>query len=103
DYDPKDPVPRLGLGRCMEAAFRFEDAFKVYQELLQTFPHREEVHVVLADLEARFLLYDQAEARMREARQMNQGSWISNFALGRFLVERGRAREALEFLKEAAK
>jgi hypothetical protein len=28
-YDPKDPEPRLGLARCLEAAFRFEDAFAV--------------------------------------------------------------------------
>ena len=100
-YDPKDPEPRLGLGRCLEAAFRFEDAFQVYQELLAAFPHREEVHVVLAELEARFLLYEQAEARMRAALAMNQGSWISRLGLGRFLVQRGQAREAVEHLKVA--
>ena len=103
EYDPKDPVPRLGLGRCMEAAFRFEDAFAVYQELLAGFPHREEVHVVLAELEARFLLYGQAEARLREALKMNSGSWVSNFGLGRFLVNRGQAAEAVERLKDANK
>ncbi len=100
-YDPKDPLPRLGLGRCMEAAFRFEDAFRVYQELLVAFPHREEVHVVLAELEARFLLYEQAEVRLRQALTMNQGSWISRFGLGRFLVQRGEPREAVEHLKVA--
>jgi tetratricopeptide (TPR) repeat protein len=100
-YDPKDPEPRIGLARCLEAAFRFEDAFGVYQELLAAFPHREEVHVALAMLEARFLLYAQAEERLRAALTMNQGSWISRFGLGRFLVQRGRAGEALEHLKIA--
>lgn len=102
-YDPKDPLPRLGLGRCLEAAFRFEDAFQVYQELLSAFPHREEVHVTLAELEARFLMYDQAEKRLREALAMNQGSWISNFGLGRFLVQRGRASEAVQLLEVASR
>lgn len=100
-YDPKDPLPRLGLARCLEAAFRFEDAFGVYQELLQAFPHREEVHVALADLEERFLMHEQAEARLRAALAMNQGSWISRFGLGRFLVQRGRPGEAVEHLKVA--
>ncbi len=100
-YDPKDPLPRLGLARCLEAAFRFEDAFTVYQELLAAFPHREEVHVALADLEGRFLMHEQAEARLRAALAMNQGSWISRFGLGRHLVARGNAREAVEHLKVA--
>jgi tetratricopeptide (TPR) repeat protein len=100
-YDPKDPLPRLGLARCLEAGFRFDDAFGVYQELLGAFPHREEVHVALAELEERFLLHAEAERRLREALSMNQGSWISRFGLGRFLARRGRAAEALEHLKVA--
>lgn len=100
-YDPKDPEPRLGLARCLEAAFRFEDAFQVYRELLEAFPHREEIHVALAELEERFLLHDQAEQRLRAALAMNQGSWVSRFGLGRFLVRRGRSEEALEHLKVA--
>jgi len=100
-YDPKDPVPQIGLARCLEAAFRFEQAFEVYQELLAAFPHREEVHVALALLEERFLLYREAEARLRQALTMNQGSWISRQGLGAFLVRRGQAREAVEHLKVA--
>jgi len=100
-YDPKDPEPRLGLARCMEAAFHFEQAFGVYEELQRDFPHREEVLVRLAQLEERFLMHDQAEARLRQALAMNQGSWISRFGLGSFLVEHGRSREAVEHLKVA--
>jgi tetratricopeptide (TPR) repeat protein len=101
-YDAKDPLPRIGLARCMEAAFRFEDAFQTYQELLAAFPHREEIHVALALLEERFLMYTQAEARLHAALDMNRGSWISRFGLGGFLVRRGRAGEAVEHLKVAS-
>lgn len=100
-YDPKDPLPRLGLARCLEAAFRFEDAFLVYQELLAAFAHREEVHVALAELEERFLMHEQAEARLRAALAMNQGSWISRLGLGRHLLARGEPREAAVHLKAA--
>lgn len=101
-YDPKDPLPRLGLGRCLEAEFRFEDAFGVYQQLEKDFQHREEVQVVLAELEERFLMHAQAEKRLREALAMNSSSWISRFGLGRFLVGRGKYAEAAEHLKLAS-
>jgi tetratricopeptide (TPR) repeat protein len=101
-FDPKDPEPQLGLARCLEAAFQFEEAFRTYQALLVAFAHREEVHVALAGLEERFLLLSQAEARLRGALAMNQGSWVSRHALGSFLVRRGRAAEALEHLKVAS-
>lgn len=100
-YDPKDPAPRLGLARCLEAAFDFERAFATYEELLRDFGHREEVHVALARLEARLLLHESAEKRLRQALTMNQGSWITRFGLGEFLLERGRAAEAREHLKVA--
>lgn len=100
-YDPKDPAPRLGLARCHEAAFDFERAFATYEELLASFGHREEVHVALARLEARLLLHESAEKRLRQALTMNQGSWITRFGLGEFLLERGRASEARDHLKVA--
>ncbi len=100
-FDPQDPVPRLGLARCLEAAFRFEEAFGEYQGLLETFAHREEVHVRLAELEERFLLFDQAEERLRHALSMNQGSWLARFGLGRFLAHRGEHAEAVEHLRVA--
>jgi tetratricopeptide (TPR) repeat protein len=100
-YDAKDPEPRLGLARCLEAAFRFEDAFGVYKELQEQFPHREEVQVALAELEERLLLHGAAEKRLREALAMNSSSWVSRFGLGRFLLAQSRAGNATDRLKEA--
>jgi tetratricopeptide (TPR) repeat protein len=100
-YDPKDPEPLLGRARCREAAFDFEGAFAQYQELLESFGHREEVHTRLARLEERFLMFEQAEARLQQALGMNQGSWVARFALGGFLERRGRPAEAIEHLTVA--
>lgn len=99
-----DPAPRLGVARCYEAGFEFEKAFEEYQSLLAgAFAHRPEVHVRLAQLESRFRLFDSAEARLREAARIGRTSWEVQWALGRFLYERGRYDEALEHLELAHK
>ncbi len=103
DFDREDPAPRLGLARCFEAGFDFERAFAQYEELLQAFEHRTEVHVRLAQLEARFLLSSKAEERLREALKGSRGSWEARWALGRFLFERGQLVEALEHLRQASR
>jgi tetratricopeptide (TPR) repeat protein len=99
-----DPAPRLGVARCYEAGFQFEKAFEEYQALLDGgFAHRAEVHVRLAQLEARFRLFDSAEARLREAERIGRTAWEVQWALGRFLYERGRFAETLEHLELAHK
>ena len=102
-FDPDDPAPLLGLASCYEAGFELERAFRQYQDLLARFEHRPEIHVRLARLEARFLLHDQAEARLREALARNRGSWEVRWGLGRFLLERGRPEEAAEHLRQASR
>ncbi len=96
-----DPGPRLGLARCLEAGFRFEEAYEEYLALLEQYEHRSEVHVALAELEARFRLFDQAEERLRTAVRLDRTSWRARWAAGRFLLERGRPEEALPHLEEA--
>ncbi|MCC6408269.1 MAG: tetratricopeptide repeat protein [Planctomycetes bacterium] len=99
-----DPAPRLGLARCYEAGFDFDRAYQVYQELLSGgFAHRPEVHARLAELEARFRLFDSAEARLREAERLGRGDWSVAWTFGRFLLDRARPAEALERLKTAYK
>lgn len=100
-YDTEDPAPRLGLANCFEAGFRFEEAFNEYSALLEPFGHRAEVHVRLARLEARFLMEEQAEARLREALSIDSASWEAKWALGGFLAGKGEFVEAIELLQQA--
>ncbi len=98
----EDPLPRLGLARVHEAAFRFEEAFALYRGLLDG-PMRNNplVLVRLAQLEQRFRLFDKAEQRLREAERYGRTQWMVQEALGRFLLEHGSAAEAVEHLRLA--
>ncbi|MEM7306034.1 MAG: tetratricopeptide repeat protein [Planctomycetota bacterium] len=101
-FDADDPAPRLGLARCFEAGFAFEQAFDEYNRILDQFAHRAEVHARLGALEARFFLFDQAEERLRHGVSVDRSSWEAQWELGRFLVARRRPAEAFEHLEKAA-
>lgn len=90
------PTARLGLAHVHEAAFRFDAAFREYTALRDKFPVDAEVRSALGALEARFHLFDSAEANLREAAKLARANWRVQLALGQFLLARGRAREALE-------
>lgn len=98
---PDDPAPRLGLARCYEAGFRLDDAYRTYVELLERFDHHAEVHVRLAELEARLRLWDSAAERLQEAERIERTNWEVQWAYGRFLLERGDRAGALEHLAKA--
>jgi tetratricopeptide (TPR) repeat protein len=98
---PDDPRPGVGLARVHEAAFDFERAFAQYDALTARFPLRVEVLVGLARLEQRFRLFEAAEERLRRAVAVDRGSWLGHFALGEFLLGRGRSAEARSALGEA--
>jgi Flp pilus assembly protein TadD len=100
-FDAQDPLPRLGLVRTHEATFDFESAHAEASALLEAFGHRPEVHVRLAAIEERLLLFEEAEARLRRAAAQQRASWEANWALGAFLLRRERAEEGLEFLQQA--
>ena len=100
-YDPADPTPRLGLGACLEAGFRFEEAFVTYRELAEAFPQDAAVAARLAGLEERFLALDAAEERLRAAVRTDRGSWIGHRALGTFLLRHGTTRAELAEAHEA--
>jgi tetratricopeptide (TPR) repeat protein len=98
----EDPSPRIGVARCYEAGFRFEDAFAEYTALLDGgYAKDPRVLVPLARLEARFRLFGRAEDRLHEAERYGRTSWLVQGALGRFLLDRGRGAEALEHLRLA--
>jgi chromosome partitioning protein len=102
-FDPNDPLPLLGLARCYEAGFRLEQAWETYLGLLERFEHRPEVHVGLGKLEARLRLFESAEARLVQAERVGRASWEVQWALGRFLHERGRFEQAALHLREASR
>jgi tetratricopeptide (TPR) repeat protein len=103
EFDPQDPLPRLGLARCYEAGFDFDRAFATYADLAQQFDHRAIVHLRLAGLYERFLLYDKAEAELDTALARERGSFEVQWARGRYFLARGREQEALAALELAAK
>ncbi len=98
----EDPQPKLGLARVHEAAFRFEDAFQIYRGLLDgPMKNNPLVLVRLADLQARFRLFDEAERNFRDAERHGRTSWVAQEALGRFLLARGHGVEAVEHYRLA--
>ncbi len=95
-----DPAPRLGLARCYEAGFQFEQAFQEYRALLES-TKSPLVMARLAELEARFRLFDQARARLEEAARGGRTEYRVQLALGKFLAARGEYAAAIEHLRLA--
>ncbi|MFT5830692.1 MAG: tetratricopeptide (TPR) repeat protein [Bacteroidia bacterium] len=88
-FDEDEPAPRLGLASCLEAGFEFEAAFAQYGVLIERFPKSAAVAAAMASLEERFLMLDEAEARLRDAVRFDRGSFQGQWALGSFLLRNG--------------
>lgn len=101
-YDPDAAEPGLLLARVAEARFDFEGALRALQALADAHPSDVEPAVELAGVEERFLLDARAEERLRAACALPERSWLARAALGRFLLARGRADEALPELARAS-
>jgi tetratricopeptide (TPR) repeat protein len=101
-HDPDALRPRLGLTRCLEAGFRFEEAFELYAELSAAWPRRPEIPVMRGLLEERFLLTGAAEESFLEALRYDGSSWEANWTYGEFLLARGREEEAVQHLAKAS-
>jgi len=91
-----DVRPRLGLARCMELGFRFEDAFNTYEALLAggeaTQPR---VLARRGALRALLGLHPRAELDLKRAVELARTDHAVRQLYGRFLLARGRAPEAL--------
>ncbi|HEV8112717.1 MAG TPA: tetratricopeptide repeat protein [Planctomycetota bacterium] len=99
----EDPLPHLGLARCYEAGFQFERAFQEYQSLLAGTHARDPLVLArLAELEARFRLFDEAEAHFVDAERYGRTQWSVQQSFGRFLLSRRRAQAAVEHLRLAS-
>ena len=98
-----DPRPQLGLARCMELAFRFDDAFALYSRLSREIqgPDLVLVHARLADLLARFRLFDRAEEEFERALALSSQNWEARYLRGTYRLQRGLAEEAIEDLRVA--
>ena len=92
----------LGLGRCYELAFRFDDALTVYLGLVQgEHQARAEPWARLGELYARFRLNERAEEALRTGVAKSRTSWEARLAYGRFLAAEERFEEAHQVLSEA--
>ena len=99
----EDVLPRLGLARCYEAGFDFEKAFQEYRALLDGTHARDPLVLLrLGELEARFRLFDEARAHVLEAERYARTNFTVQTTIGRFLLSRGRAGEAIEHFRLAA-
>lgn len=98
-----DVEAQLGLARCFELGFRFEEAFGIYQSMTQgEYKVEARPWARMGTLMARFRLFDRAEEAFLESLRRQGSSWEGRWRYGRFLLERGRAAEALEHLEEAS-
>ena len=97
-----DAGPRLGLARCYELGFRLEEAYRTYQSLLDDgFDTSAVVHSRFGSLLAKLRLDGDAEESFREGLRVERANWEGRWRYGRFLMERGRATEAVEHLTMA--
>lgn len=98
-----DPRPSLGLARCYESGFRFEDAFDLYSSLITDYEKDPVVHARLGDLYARFRMYALAEESYKSALRWGRTNFEARWRYGRFLLEQGEIERALEQLSEASR
>lgn len=104
EADSTDVRGPLGLARCYELGFRFEEAFAAYTDMTQSrFKTEAAPWARLGDLLARFRLFDRAEEAYGEALRVRAAHWETRLRFGRFLADRGRFEEALVHLTEAAR
>lgn len=99
---PDELEPRLGLARRHELAFELDRAMAEYEALATRFQHRAPLHVARAQLEARLLLDEAAEASFRAALERDSG-YAPRLAFGQFLLSRGRTEEAAAVLEVAVR
>ncbi len=102
--EPNDPQPRLRLALCHERRFEFEEAFTIYNTLVEgDYSDHPLVLASLAALEARFRLTRRAEEHFLAAERFGRTEWEVQWRFGSFLLEQERFAEAAEHLRQASK
>lgn len=102
--NPSEVHAFLGLARCYELGFRFDEAYEAYRSMTAgRFGNEPEPWARLGDLLARFRLFDPAEEAYQEALKVRRTDWEARWRYGSFLLDRRRVEEALHHLTEAAR
>ncbi|OAN47978.1 methyltransferase [Paramagnetospirillum marisnigri] len=99
--DPNQSVPRLALGRALEAQNSLNAAIVQYRAVLITEPDHAEAHARLAALLARTGKASQALDHGRHAIAVNPNHAEALCALGALLHQQGEDREARGYLERA--
>jgi tetratricopeptide (TPR) repeat protein len=102
--DPKDANVLYSLGRCYYTRTRYEEAGKLYQQVLALHPHDVKAEENLGLVFDAINELDRAEPALRAAAEWagdkSQDEWPF-VDLGAFLLDRNRAEEALAPLRTA--
>ncbi len=100
---PEDSRTWMLTARIYAKAGELEKEYLLYKKLLAdpSFQNLAFVHLGLARIYARLTLYDAAEAEFKRACSLERSNWEVLLGTGTFLLDRGRAAEALPFLRKA--
>jgi len=99
--DPHQPVPRLALGRALEAQGNRSAAELQYRAVLDTVPTHAEAHARLGDVLGQSGQRSEAISHCRRAVAANPRHAEALCCLGSLLHEDGRSEEAAGFLERA--
>ncbi len=100
---PEDPRTWKLMARIYSKAGDLEKEYLLYKKLLAdpAFRNQAFVHLGLARVYARLTLYDAAEAEFQRACELERSNWEVLLGFGTYLLDRGRAAQALPYLRKA--
>jgi len=99
--DPRQPVPRLALGRALEAQGNPQAAELQYRAVLDALPTHAEAHARLGEMLGQSGRRDEAIDHCRRALAANPRHAEALCCLGSLLHESGQSDEAASFLERA--
>ena len=100
---PEEPTTWIAQAHVFSKAGDLENEYLLYKKLMAdpAFKDRAFVHLGLARVYARLTLYGAAEAEFKRAYQLERSNWEVLLGMGTYLLDRGRAAEALTYLRRS--